>query len=165
MKGFFNWIEGLRGYVIIFVATETEIIFHLGGLRKKYLTGQILSSKIKILLCIFMKVIFRLVNDNFKWNEGLPRSLIILVGYETEVFFHLGGLRKTYLTRCQNSSSKKLLCSFMKSDFRSSERLFQLNWAPAWICDNLCSYWNRDNFASRWSTKKVVNTSYFELKN
>ena len=54
VKDFVNWIEGLRRTVIILVGSETEIIFHLGGLRKKELTRQILSSKLKIHLSSFM---------------------------------------------------------------------------------------------------------------
>ena len=154
VKDFVNWIEGLRRTVIILVGSETEIIFHLGGLRKKKLTRQILSSKLKIHLCSFMKsdvqsseglfqmkwgstkvcdnpsrlwnsanfpsrsstksvlntlssfglkkyscavswkAIFSLLKDVVNWIEGLRRTVIILVGSERDIIFHLGGLRK-----------------------------------------------------------------------
>ena len=70
---------------------------------------------------------FSLVKDLFKWVEDLSRSVIILVSSEAEIISNIGDLRKKYLTRCQNSSSKILLCSFMKSDFHSSQGLLQMD--------------------------------------
>ena len=64
---------------------------------------------------------FSLVKVLFKWIEVLSRSVIILVGSEAEIMSDIGDLRKKYSTRCQISSSKILLCSFMKSDFQSSQ--------------------------------------------
>ena len=53
----------------------------------------------------------------------------------------------------------------MKSDIQSSEGLFQMKWGSTKECDNPIGLWNRANFPSRWSTKKVLNTlSNFELK-
>ena len=69
---------------------------------------------------------FSLVKDLFKWIEVLSRSVIILVGSEAEIISNIGDLRKKYLTR-QISSSKTLLCSFMKSDFQSSQGLVQMD--------------------------------------
>ena len=57
-------------------------------------------------------MIFSLVNDLFKCVELLSRSVIILVGSETEIIFDMGHLRKKYLTRCQISSSKNTLVQF-----------------------------------------------------
>ena len=70
---------------------------------------------------------FSLVKDLFKWIEVLSRSVKILVGSEAEIISNIGDLRKKYLARCQISSSKKLLCSFMKSDFQSSQGLVQMD--------------------------------------
>ena len=70
---------------------------------------------------------FSLVKDLFKWIEVLSRSAIVLVGSEAEILLDIGDLRKKYLARCQISSSKILLCSFMKSDFQSSQGLVQMN--------------------------------------
>ena len=70
---------------------------------------------------------FSLVKDLFKWIEVLSRSAIVLVGSEAEILLDIGDLRKKYLARCQISSSKILLCSFMKSDFQSSQELVQKN--------------------------------------
>ena len=70
---------------------------------------------------------FILVKDMFKWIEVLSRIVIILVGSETEIISDIGDLRKKYLARCQISSSKILFCSFMKSDFQSSQGLFQMD--------------------------------------
>ena len=177
VKDFFNWIEGLRRTVITLVGSETEIIFHLGGLRKKGLSRQILSSKLKIHLGSFMKsdvqssegffrmkwgptkecdnpsrlwnranfpskrstkkvhntlskfelkkyswavywkAIFSLVKGFFNWNERLRSSVTFLVGSGTEIIFHLGGLWKKYLTRCQISSSKNTLVLFLEKRF------------------------------------------------
>ena len=55
--------------------------------------------------------------------EGLCRSVITLVGLEAELIFDLGCLQQKHLTRCQISSSKKSLCSFMKTGFQSSQGL------------------------------------------
>ena len=52
---------------------------------------------------------------------------MILVGSDAEIISNIGDLRKKYLTRCQISSSKILLCSFMKSDFQSSQGLVQMD--------------------------------------
>ena len=55
---------------------------------------------------------FSLVKELFKWFEVLSRSVIILVGSETELIFDLGRLRKKYLTRCQISISINTLVQF-----------------------------------------------------
>ena len=70
---------------------------------------------------------FSLVKVLFKWIEVLSRSFIFLVGSEAEIISDIGGLRKMYLTRCQISSSKILLRSFMKSDFQYSQGLVQMD--------------------------------------
>ena len=57
-------------------------------------------------------------------------GVIILLGSEAELMFDLGCLRRKYLTRCQLSSSKLSLCSFMKSGFQSSQGILQLNRGP-----------------------------------
>ena len=69
---------------------------------------------------------FSIVKDLFKWIEGPRSSVIILEGSEAEIISNIGDLRKKYLTR-QISSSKILLCSFMKSDFQSSQGLVQMD--------------------------------------
>ena len=50
----------------------------------------------------------------------------MLVGFEIEIIFDVGDLRKKYLTRCQISSSKILLSGFMKSDFQSCQGFVQM---------------------------------------
>ena len=70
---------------------------------------------------------FSLVKDLFKWIEGLSRSVLILVGSDAEIISNIGDLRKKYLAPCQISSSKILLCSFMKSDFQYSQGLVQMD--------------------------------------
>ena len=111
------------------------------------------------------KVIFCPVKDLFEWVEVLGSSVIILVGSETEIIFDIGHLRKKYLTRCQISSSKILLCSFMKSDFQSCQGLVRMGWGPKWECHNPSRFWNRDNIWYRSFTKKVISTlSNSELK-
>ena len=57
-------------------------------------------------------MIFGIVKDLFKSIEVLCRSVIILVGSERGLIFHLGGLRKKYLIRCQISSPKMMLVQF-----------------------------------------------------
>ena len=70
---------------------------------------------------------FSIVKDLFKWIEVLSRSVIILVVSDAEIISNIGDLRKNYLARCQISSSKILLCSFMKSDFQYSQGLVQMD--------------------------------------
>ena len=70
---------------------------------------------------------FSLIKDLFKWIEVISRSVIILVGSDAEIISNIGDLGKKYLTRCQISSSKILLCSFMKSEFQSSQGLVQMD--------------------------------------
>ena len=54
-------------------------------------------------------MIFGIVKDLFKSIEVLCRSVIILVGSERGLVFHLGGIRKKYLIRCQISRPKMML--------------------------------------------------------
>ena len=54
----------------------------------------------------------------------------MLVGSEIEIKFDVGDLRKKYITRCQISVSKILLCSFMISDFKSCQELVQMGRGP-----------------------------------
>ena len=70
---------------------------------------------------------FSIVKDLFKWIEFLSRSVIIRVGSDAEIISDIGDLRKKYLARCQISTSKILLCSFMKSDCQSSQGLVQMD--------------------------------------
>ena len=70
---------------------------------------------------------FSIVKDLFKWIEVLIRSVIIRVGSDAEIISDIGDLRKKYLARCQISTSKILLCSFMKSDCQSSQGLVQMD--------------------------------------
>ena len=57
-------------------------------------------------------MIFRLVQELFKWVEVLSSSFIMLVGSETEILYDIGHLRKKCLTRCQISSSINTLVQF-----------------------------------------------------
>ena len=50
----------------------------------------------------------------------------MLVVSETENTFDIGHLRKKYLTRCQNSSSKNTLVQFHESHFQSCQGLVQM---------------------------------------
>ena len=70
---------------------------------------------------------FSIVKELFKWIEVLSRNVINRVGSDAEIISDIGDLRKKYLARCQISSSKILLCSFMKSDFQSSQGLVQMD--------------------------------------
>ena len=57
-------------------------------------------------------MIFGIVKDLFKSIEVLCRSVIILVGSERGIIFHLGDKRKKYLIRCQTSRPKMMLVQF-----------------------------------------------------
>ena len=106
VKDLLKWIEGLWRSVNVRVQFEGERIFELGGIRKKYLIRcQISRSKTRYI--VFQhKSLFKLVKDLFKWIGGLERSVNVRVQFEGERTFYLGGIRKKYLIRCQNSRSK-----------------------------------------------------------
>ena len=112
VKDLFKWIEGLRRSVTVRVQCEGQRIFDLGGIRKKYsIRCQISRSKTSYM--VFQhKSLLNLVKDLFKWIEGVCRSVIILVGFNREVIFDPGGLRKKYSIRCQISGSKNMLVQF-----------------------------------------------------
>ena len=103
-----------------------ERIFHLGGIRKKYLI-RCQISRSKTLYIVFQhKSLFNLVKDLFKWIEGLGRSVTVQVQSEGERFFDLGGIRKEYLIRCQISRSKTHYIVFQhKSLFNLVKDLFK----------------------------------------
>ena len=50
VKELFKWVEVLSSSFIMLVCCETEIIFDLGRLRKKYLTRCLISSSINTLV-------------------------------------------------------------------------------------------------------------------
>ena len=106
VKDLFKWIEGLGRSVTIQVQSESQIIFDLGGIRKKYsIRCQISRSKTRYI--VFQhKLLFNIVEDSFKWIEGLGRSVTVWVQSERERIFDLGGIRKKYSIRCQISRSK-----------------------------------------------------------
>ena len=52
------------------------------------------------------------MKDFFKWVKVLSRSVIFLVGFETEIVIDRGHLRKKYLTPCQILSSKNAPVQF-----------------------------------------------------
>ena len=62
-------------------------------------------------------MIFGIVKDLFKSIEVLCRSVIILIGSERGLFFHLGDIRKKYLIRCQFSRPKMMLVQFHEKLF------------------------------------------------
>ena len=106
VKGLFKWIEDLGRSVTVWVKSEGEKVFGLGGIQKKYsIRCQISRSKTRYI--VFQhKSLFNLVKDLFKWIEGLGRSVTVRVQSEGERVFDLGGIRKKYLIRCQISRSK-----------------------------------------------------------
>ena len=57
-------------------------------------------------------MVFSIVKDLFKSFEVLCRSVIMLVGPKRGLIFHLGGIRKNYLVRCQISRPKMMLVQF-----------------------------------------------------
>ena len=126
VKDLFKWIEGLRRSVTVWVQSDRERIFDLGGIRKKYsIRCQISRSKISYI--VFQhKLVFNLVKDLFKWIEGLRRSVTVRVQSVGKRFFDLGGIQKKYSIRCQISRSKtgyivfqlKLLFNLVKDLFK-----------------------------------------------
>ena len=70
---------------------------------------------------------FILVNVLFKWIKSLSRSVIILVDSGAEIISDIGDLRKSTEHVVKFRAQKILLCSFMKSDFQSSQELVQMD--------------------------------------
>ena len=109
--------EGWSRSVSILVAFESKGMFDLGGLRKKYSCRcQILRSK-ECRCAVSRKVFFNLVKDLCKLNEGWSRSVSILVAFESEGIFDLGGLRKKYSCRCQILRTKECRCTVSRKVF------------------------------------------------
>ena len=106
VKDFFKWIEGLGRSVNVWLQSEAERIFDLGGIRKKYLIRcQISRSKTRYI--VFQhKSLFNVVKNLFKWLEDLRRSVTVRVQSEGERTFDLGAIRKKCSIRCQILRSK-----------------------------------------------------------
>ena len=111
VKDIFNWVEGLRGTMIIFVGSKTEIVFHLGGQRKKLLTRQILSSKIKILLCIFMKSDIQSSEGLFQMKWGSNKQFDNPSKFWNRDNFHSRWSTKNVLNKLSNFELKKYSCA------------------------------------------------------
>ena len=110
-KDLLNWVEVLSRSVVFLVSSETEIIFDIGHLRKKVI-NRLSNFELKKYSCaVSWKVIFSLVKDLFKWVEVLCRSVIDLVGSETEIIFDIGHLRKKVLNTMSNFELKKYSCA------------------------------------------------------
>ena len=106
VKDIFKWIEGLGMSVSVRVQCEGERFFDPGCIRKKIL-DKLSNFALKTRYLMFqLKSLFNLVKDLFKWIEGLERSVTVRVQFEGERIFYLGGIRKKYLIRCENSRSK-----------------------------------------------------------
>ena len=132
VKDFVNWIKGLRRTVIILVGSETEIIFHLGGLRKKELKCQILSSKLKIHLSSFMKSDVQSSEGLLQMKWGSTKECDSPSRLWNRANFPSRWSTKNVLKTLSNFEFKKILLgSLMKSDFQSSEGLFQFKRGPA----------------------------------
>ena len=117
VKDLFKWNEGWSRSVSILVGSESERIFDLGCLRKKYSCRcQILHSK-ECRCAVSRKVFFNLVKGLCKLNEGWSRSVGILVCSESEGIFDLGCLRKKYSCRCQILRSKECRCAVSRKVF------------------------------------------------
>ena len=131
VKDLLKWIEGLGRSVTVWVQSEREIFFDLGGIRKKYsIRCQISRSKNRYIV-LQHKLLFNLVKDLFKWIEGLGRSVTVRVQSDRERIFDLVGIQKKYSIRCQISRSKnryivfqhKLLFNLVKDLFKWIEGL------------------------------------------
>ena len=130
-QGLIKMNRGSRRSVTVWEQSERENFFDLGGIRKKYsIRCQISRSKNRYI--VFQhKLLFNLVKDLFKWIEGLERSVKVRVQSGSERIFYLGGIRKKYSVRCQNSRSKnryivfqhKLLFNLVKDLFKWIEGL------------------------------------------
>ena len=103
VKDLFKWIVGLGWSVTVWVQSEREKIFDLGGIRKKYwIRCQISRSKTRYIV-FQRKLLFNIVKDFFKWFEGLEKSVKVRLQSESERLFDLGGIRKKYSILCQIS--------------------------------------------------------------
>ena len=155
VKDLFKWIVGLGRSVTVRVQSEREKNFDLWCIRKKYsIRCQISRSKTRYI--VFQhELLFNLVNDLFKWVEGLRRSVTVRVQSERERIFDLDSIRKRYSIRCQISHSKtryivfqhKLLFNLVKDLFKWIEDLGESVTARV-------QSEKRKFFLPRWHTKK-----------
>ena len=106
-------------------------VFDLGCIRRKYSVRCKISRSRTRYIVFQLKLLFKLVNDLFKWTEGLRRSVISRVQSERERIFDPDSIRKKYSIRCQISLSKtryivfqhKLIFNLFKDLFKWIEGL------------------------------------------
>ena len=71
----------------------------------------------RVSVCSFTKTVFQSSQGLVQIEWGWSRSVSILVGFESEGFFDLGGLRKKYSCRCQILRSKQCRCAVSRKAF------------------------------------------------
>ena len=105
-------------------------LFDLGALRKNYLIHYQISCSRTRYIMFQNKLLFKVVNDLFKRNDGLGRSVTVQVQTERNNFGPRLNAKK-YSIRCQTSRSKtrhivfqhKLLFNLFKDLFKRIEGL------------------------------------------
>ena len=106
VKVLFNWIESLGRSVTVWVQSEDERSFDIGGILKNYFIP-CQSSRSKTRYEVFQhNSLFNLVKDLFKWIEGLGGSVTVWVQSEGGRIFGTGVILNNYLIRCQISRRK-----------------------------------------------------------
>ena len=106
VKDLFKWNEGLGRSVTVWVQSEGERVFGIGGIQRNYLIRCQISRSKRRYIVFQHKSLFNLVKDLFKWIEGLGRRVTVRVESEGVLIFDLGGIQKKYAIRCQISRSK-----------------------------------------------------------
>ena len=95
VKDLLKWIEGLGRSVTVWVQSERENFFDLGGIRKKYSIRCQISRSRNRYIVFQHKLLFNLVKGLFKWIEGLGRSVTVRVQSDRERIFDLVGIQKS----------------------------------------------------------------------
>ena len=135
VKDFFKWTEGLGRSVTVWVQSESQKNFDLGGIRKKYWIGcQISRSKTRSV--VFQhKLLFNLVKDLLRWIEGLGKTVTVQVQSGKERIFDLGGIQKKVLDTLSSFALKNSLYSVStKIAFQPSQGSIQKNWGSREEC-------------------------------
>ena len=165
-KDVFKWIEGLGRSATVWVQSEAERIFEIGGIQKKYSIHCQISRSKKRNIVFQDKSLFNLFKDLFKWIEGLGRSVTVRVQCEGELIFELGGIQKSTRYVVKFIAQKRAIKRFNINRFQPSQRLIQMKWGSREECHCPSTVWEGKIFWPRWYTKTVLDTlSNFALKN
>ena len=125
VKGLYKWIEGLGRSFTVWVQSEGEKIFGIGGILNNYLIRFQISRSETRYIVFQHKSLFNLVKDLFKWIEVLGRSFIVRVQSGGKNFWPRWYTKKVISTLSNFALKNALLVFQHKSLFNLVKDLFK----------------------------------------